>query len=148
MAHRLILSFVALFAVIGLVITLVPSYTPKGFIDYNEQVESCAGGKIFSESQVQGKSRYVNYQSDTRRLHCYDYYTTIKRFGTTPEEKPTAGRCYKEKCCWAQKPSERTKRPPTQRWLFDTIRSWFRYSPAAEVLKGKEPLGAPWFCYS
>ncbi len=143
----LIVSFITIFSVIGLVLTLVPSETPPLFyVDYPETVEGCAGGRIYSEAQVKGMSKYVNYQENTKTLHCYDYYTTIKPVGTPAGERPTVGRCYKQKCCWFEPPLERVKHPPTQKRMFDSMRSWFRYSPAAEAARGKAPTQVPWIC--
>ncbi|MBI4147836.1 hypothetical protein HY490_00950 [Candidatus Woesearchaeota archaeon] len=141
----LLFGLVALVAVMGLM-TTVEVDTPRGLIDYPETVEGCAGGWILSERQVEGKSKYVDYKSDTAELHCYDYYTTLKPLGSPASEKPTAGRCYKQKCCWREVPLDRVKHPPTQRRMFDSVRSWFRYSPVAEAKRKNEVQTVPWIC--
>ena len=140
-------ALVAVIAVIGLSLTLTPTgEMPNFYIDYPESVEGCAGGWLYSQTQVEGESRYVNYASDTRTLHCYEYYTTIKRLGTPVSEKPTLGRCYKEKCCWLEPPLERVKHPPVSRSFFDKLRDYFQYSPTARYIRNETLLEIPWKC--
>ena len=145
--QELTLALVGFVALLGLAFTLQPlSFGPLFYIDYPEIVEGCAGGWLYSQSQVEGKSKYVNYPATTRSLHCYDYYSTIKRLGTPASEKPTAGRCYKEKCCWLEQPLERVKYPPLQRSFFQKLKDYFSYSPVAQYIRNETILEIPWKC--
>ncbi len=136
----LVVAFVAIFAVIGLVMTLVPSdNSPRGFIDYFETVESCAGARLYTQNQVEGGSKYVDYKANTQDLHCYNYYTPIKRLevGGSGQGTPGYGRCWQEKCCWEEPPLITVKHQSAPPEAFKDIKSRFRYSPVVEAQKGQ-----------
>lgn len=147
MHASLAVILVAVVAIAGLAITFIQLDMPKGLIDYDERVDSCAGGRLYTEAQVQGETGYFNYPRDTKNLHCYNYYTIIKRFGTPASTQPDAGRCYKEKCCWQEQPTYGVKHPAILRWMFNTLREFFGYSPYARQLRDEEIPPIPWICY-